>query len=280
MQELPSGGFTSLNLSYVNAVIIEKKKAKGRQMVREYLRNLEKNYGYTGNWQPNSPIDVGNWSDVELGFLPWLKQFLGISYQNIEINKNLHSVMTGSLDGIAVQKEKRAPMTLSYKISMSMSESCHGVRITAQKKGGFYAAFQDMQEVSADPVSFRDKLDGLDKDSVAIVSGVTYVKKGILIVFAQEAASLTLSGNFSSLMELLDKQPVLNTDFQISCESEGIAAFQAEPGKPLIPFMKIYIAERDKQRGFCGRSARPGRNYDITPFSYDTFFDLYQDFGV
>lgn len=69
-------------------------------MIKEYLNSLERCYGYTGNWQPNCPVQVGNWTDVELGFLPWLKSFLGISYTNLEINQNIHSIMTETLSDV------------------------------------------------------------------------------------------------------------------------------------------------------------------------------------
>lgn len=42
-------------------------------MIKEYLNSLEKNYGYTGNWQPNCSLQVGSWADVEHDFLLWLK---------------------------------------------------------------------------------------------------------------------------------------------------------------------------------------------------------------
>lgn len=241
-------------------------------MIREYLSSLEKYYGYTGNWQPNCPVHVGDWADVELGFLPWLKEFLGISYKSLEINKNLHSVMTGSLGDLEIKKEKRASMTLSHNVAIEMSESCQAVNIKAQKKGGFFAVFQGMHEYSAEPVSFKDKLYNLDKTSVAVVSGVTYVKKGILIVFNKNTASLTLAGG-SSLEALMDKPSSINMDFDISYECEGIAVYQAEPERPLIPFLKIYIAEQDKQSGFHGQSSHPKNNYDIIPFSYNDFFN-------
>lgn len=243
-------------------------------MIREYLSSLEKCYGYTGNWQPNCPVHVGDWADVELGFLPWLKEFLGISYKSLEINKNLHSIMIGSLGDLEVKKEKRAPMTLSNNVSIEMSESCRAVSIKAQKKGGFFAAFQDVQEYNAEPVSFRDRLHNLDKTSVAIVSGVTYAKKGILIVFNKNTASLTLSGD-SSLEALMDNPSLIKMDFDISYECEGIAVYQAEPAKPLIPFLKLYIAEQDKQSGFNGHFLHLENKYDIIPFSYADFFNQY-----
>lgn len=249
-------------------------------MIGEYLKSLEKEYGYTGNWQPNCPIQVGNWADVELGFLPWLKEFLGISYKCLQINQDLHSVMAGVLDGIDVKKEKRAPFSLCYGASWSMSASCDAVNIKSEKKGGFFAIFQGIKEINAEPKSFRDKLETLDKTSVAVVSGLTYVKKGILIIFTQEASSLTLSGKSSSFAGLLDDPGAIDMNFNVSYENEGAAVYRAEPDKPLVPFFKIYIAEKDKQSGFCGYSARPGRNYDIMPFSYGEFFNLYQGFGV
>lgn len=140
-------------------------------MVGQYLKTLEKYYGYTGNWQPNESVQVGDWADVELGFLPWLKEFLGIGDQTQIISKNLHSVMAGTLGDIEVKEEKRASVTLSHNVSISMSESCQAVSVKAQKKGGFFAVFQNMYETNAESASFRDKLDTLDKTSVAVVSG-------------------------------------------------------------------------------------------------------------
>ncbi|MBR1390423.1 MAG: hypothetical protein IJ567_03095 [Lachnospiraceae bacterium] len=244
-------------------------------MIREYLSSLEKNYGYIGNWQPDCPIQVGNWADVELGFLPWLKDCLGISNKHLEINKNLHSVMSGKLENIEVKKEKRTALTLSHNVSISMSESCGTVSIKAKKAGGFFAVFQDVHEINAEPVSFRDNLEKLHKTSVAVVSGVTYVKKGTLVIFNQETASIQLAGSSSSLAALLDNKIGINMDFDISYECAGLAMYQAESGKPLVPFLKLYIAEQDKQNGFRGQAARRGRNYDIMPFSYQDFFEAY-----
>lgn len=248
-------------------------------MIKEYLSSLEKCYGYTGNWQPNCPVQVGSWADVELGFLPWLKGFLGISYANLEITQSLHGIMTETLKDVELKKEKRASFTLSHNISLNMSADCSAVSICAKKKGGFFAAFQGVQEVTADARSFRNGLDKLNKTSIAVVSGATYAQKGILIVFNQEEASLTLSGKADSLAGLTDDPSSVNMDFHVSCGCNGTAIFQAEPAKPLVPFLKIYIAEKDKKNGFSGRASRPGRNFDITPFSYQDFFHLYQAFG-
>lgn len=240
-------------------------------MIREYLSSLEKCYGYTGNWQPNSLVHVGDWADVELGFLPWLKGFLGISYKSLEINKNLHSVMRGSLGDLDVKKEKRASMMLSHDVSIGAAESGRAVSIKAQKKGGFFAVFQEVQEYGAQPAAFRDKLRELNKTSVAVVAGATYVKKGFLVVFNRNTASLTLSGG-SSLDVLIKEPSLMNLDFDISYECEGIAVYQAEPSRPLIPFLKIYIAEREKHNGFDGRLAVASEDYGIAPFSYNDFF--------
>lgn len=248
-------------------------------MIKEYLSSLEKCYGYTGNWQPNCPVHVGDWTDVELGFLPWLKEFLGIKYTKLEINQNLHSIMTETINNLEIRREKRASLTLSHNISLNMSGDCSAVSIRAKKRGGFFAVFQDIQDVIAEAQSFRNELDKLNSTSIAVVSGVTYVKKGILVVFNEEEASLTLSGKAYSLAGLIDDPSSTNMDFHVSCGCDGIAIFQAEPAKPLIPFLKIYIAERDKKNGFCGRASRPGKNFDITPFSYQDFFHLYQAFG-
>ncbi len=249
-------------------------------MIREYLTSLEKNYGYVGNWQPNCLLQIGDWSDVELGFLPWLKGFLGISYKNLEISKNLHSVMVNNLGNIRVIKEKRASFSLAQNVSFQMSESCNVVSIVAQKRGGFFAAFEDIQEFTADSASFRENLESLNKTAIAIVSGVTYVKKGILAVFSQESAALTLPVNTSLLSELMNNPSLINMDCKVSCESAGMAIYQAEPTKPIIPFLKIYIAEQDKKSQFGGRFARLGRNYDIMPFSYRDFFELYKNFNI
>ncbi|MDE6020232.1 MAG: hypothetical protein K2H01_04430 [Ruminococcus sp.] len=247
-------------------------------MIKEYLSSLEKCYGYTGNWQPNCPVQVGNWTDVELGFLPWLKRFLGISYANLDINQSIHSIMTETLNGVESKKEKRASLTLSHNVLLNMSGDCSAVSIKAKKRGGFFAVFQDVQEVTADAQSFRNGLDQLNKPSVAVISGVTYVKKGILVVFNQEEASLTLSGEAYSLAGLTDAPSSVKMDFHVSCGCDGTAIFQAEPTKPLVPFFKIYIAEKDKKNGFSGRASRPGRNYDITPFSYQDFFHMHKEF--
>lgn len=248
-------------------------------MIKEYLSSLEKCYGYIGNWQPNCPVQVGNWTDVELGFLPWLKGFLGISYTNLEINRDIHGIMTETLNNIEIKKEKRASLTLSHNISLNMSGDCSAVSIKAKRKGGFFAIFQDIQEVTADARSFRDGLEQLSKPSVAVISGVTYVKKGLLVVFNQAEASLTLSGEAYSLAGLTDAPSSVKMDFHVSCGCDGTAIFQAEPTRPLIPFLKIYIAEKDKKNGFSGRASRPGRNYDIMPFSYLNFFHIYKEFG-
>lgn len=105
---------------------------------------------------------------MELGFLPWLKGFLGISYTNLEINQDIHSIMTETLSDVEIKKEKRASMTLSHNVSLSMSGDCSVVSIKAKKRGGFFAIFQDVQEVIADARSFRDGLERLNKTSVVV----------------------------------------------------------------------------------------------------------------
>lgn len=241
-------------------------------MIKEYLSSLEKYYGYTGNWQPNSPVHVGDWADVERGFLPWLKGFLGISYKSLEINKDLHSIMVGSLGDLEIKKEKRASMFLSRHVTIDVSESSQLISIKAQKKGGFFAVFQDVYEYNAEPEAFRNNMYKLNKSSVAIVAGVTYVKKGILIVFNQNTSSITLSGD-SSLNVLMDNPTLAKLDLNISYEGGGAAVYQAEPSKPLIPFLKLYIAEQEKQSGFDGSSLHSGNNYDLIPFSFTKFFE-------
>lgn len=244
-------------------------------MIKEYLSSLEKCYGYTGNWQPNCPIAVGKWADVELGILPWLKELLGTGCKSREINKNLHSIMSGSLEGLRIKQEKRASITLSHNVSMDISESSNTVCISAQKKGGFFALLQDVQEEIAESASFKEQLQQLDKTSVAVVAGITRAKKGILIVFNKKAASLSLEGGM--IQEALSgKLALSSTEFRISSECQGIAVFQAEPSRPLIPFVKIYIAERETQSGFDGRKVHLDENYEIMPFSYA---DLFQQQG-
>lgn len=243
-------------------------------MIKEYLSSLEKNYGYTGNWQPNSPVEVGSWTDIELGFLPWLKQLVGIRYKSLEIDKNLHSIISGSLGNLDLKKEKRAPVTLSHNVSIDINGTGQPVSIKAQKKGGFFAVFQDIYEQKADPTLFRCELDKLNRTSIAVVSGVTYVKKGILVVFNKNMASFSLSKGFS-LDAWTDNPSLIDLDFNVSSNNEGLVVYQAESSRPLIPFIDIYIAERAKQKGFDGRFLQTESSYDITRFSYTDFFGQY-----
>ena len=243
-------------------------------MIKEYLNSLEKNYGYTGNWQPNCSLQVGNWADVELGFLPWLKELVGIHFKSLEINENLHSIMAGSLGDLNLKKEKMAPMTLYHNVSINAGGSCQPVSIKAQKKGGFFAVFQDIYAQRADPVLFKDKLEKLNKTSIAVVSGVMSVKKGFLVVFNKNSASITLSGD-CSLDTLINHPAALHSNLDISYNTDGVVMFQAEPAKPLMPFVTIHIAEHEKQSGFDGHSSLSEGGYDIAPFSYTDFFSQF-----
>lgn len=245
-------------------------------MRKEYFSSLEEIYGFTGNWAPSDDVQVGDWTDVEYGFIPWLKETAGIITREMEISKKLHGIMKGSLGQLDVKVIKKAPLFMSYNVSVEAGVSGAPISIKAQKKGGFFAIFQDIYEESADPVSFKDKLNELNKTSIAIVSGVTRVKKGILVIFSHNAASISLPINFS--LDALQNAPAaINLDFVLSHQSEGVLAFQAEPQKQLIPFVKIHIAEREKQSRFDGSFVRDGNsscsenNYSIEPFSYTNF---------
>jgi len=245
-------------------------------MRKEYFSSLEEIYGFTGNWEPSDSVQVGDWTDVEYGFLPWLKETVGITSKELEISKKLHGIVKGSLAQLDVKIKKKAPLFMSYNVSVEAGVSGAPVSIKAKKKGGFFAVFQDIYEESADPVSFRDRLKELNRTSIAIVSGVTRVKKGILVIFSHNAASISLPINFS--LDAIQNDPAaINLDFALSCQSEGILAFQAEPQKQLFPFVKIHIAEREKQSRFDGSFVREGNslcsenNYSIEPFSYTKF---------
>lgn len=88
----------------------------------------------------------------------------------------------------------------------------------------------------------------------------------------------------------------LDFDFNVSCTNSGVIAFQAEPGKMLMPFVKIEKI-KPRIRVFGGmvrqgkgsamsdvmlpkanaaharRSVRLMKKYVIQPFSYTDFFE-------
>lgn len=259
-------------------------------MLKEYFSSLEDTYGFTGNWEPSESVQVGDWVDVKSGFLPWLKNAVGIENATEDLNRSLHNIMKNSLSGVATKRKKKAPMLLYHDVSVEVGVSGGPASIKALKKGGFFAIFQDVYEVSADPESFKNGLSKVDKTSIAIVSGITYVNKGILVVFSHDAASITLPIK-GSLETMLNDPALIDLDFALSYQSEGVIAFQAEPGKELYPFVKIHTVgkkqeiQRNLRRSAMRRTAmmpqgniaqafsspRLEDDYVIEPFSYTDF---------
>lgn len=275
-------------------------------MRKEYFEALTNEYGYTANWKPNESVQVGDWTNIATGFKPWLNRVLANTTLDMEINDGLHNVMRGSLEKVAKTKRKLAPMCLSHQISIDAGISGGPAKIRATKAGGFFAIFQDYQEISAKPSSFQKKMHELDEAYVAIISSVTCVSKGFLVIFNEDTASFTLPIGFDYSLEQMLHEPAsinLNFDFNVSYTDAGVIAFQAESDKILTPFVKI--AKVKPHRELTDRALRQGRNpalkksvpkkshpmapqgvanreprfvqltekYDIQPFSYTDFFE-------
>ena len=275
-------------------------------MRKEYFKALTNEYGYTANWAPSESVEVGDWTNLEAGFKPWLNRVLNNTTLDMEINDGLHNVMRCSLEKVAKTERKLAPMCLSYQVSIDAGISGGPAKIRATKAGGFFAIFQDIHEISAKPSSFQEKIHELDEEYVAIISSVTCVSKGFLVIFNEDTASFTLPIGFDySLEQMLHKPDLINLDFDFkaSYTNAGVIAFQAQSDKMLIPFVKI--AKVKPHGELTGRALRQERNpalkksaprkshpmapqgvanraprsvqltekYDIQPFSYTDFFE-------
>lgn len=263
-------------------------------MIKEYCKFMAKEYKYTANWKPYEGIKVGDWTKLETGFRPWLDKVALDS----EIIDDLKSVMRGSLDTIMTTKSKLPPMCLSHKVSIDAGISGGPVKISATKEGGFFAIFQDIQQISAKPSSFQEKIRELDEEYVAIISSVTKVSKGLLVIFSESKASFTLPAEFNFSLDKMHHELNsinLNFDISIAYSDAGVSVFQAEPGRELIPFVVIERVKphevRDLRRGRnpepkmsyslapqsvvkrAPRSVKPTEKYDIQPFSYTDFFE-------
>lgn len=275
-------------------------------MRKEYFNSLEQEYGYTANWAPNESVAVGDWTNIATGFKPWLNRVRTNTTLDMEINDGIHNVMRGSLEKVATKRRKLAPLCMSHQISIDAGISGDPAKIRATKAGGFFAIFQDLYEISAKPSSFKEKIHELDETYVAIISSVTYVSKGVLVIFSKDTASFTLPIGFDYSLDKMKKEPNLinlDFDFDLSCTSEGVIAFKAESDKMLAPFVKIEQIELHRE--LTGRALRQGRNpavrksasknfkpmapqgvanrasrsvqltemYDIKPFSYAEYFE-------
>lgn len=267
-------------------------------MRKEYFKALEGKYGYTANWAPNEDVQIGAWTDIESGFIPWINRVRKNNTPEMEINDGLHNVMRGVLEEVTTKKKKLAPMFMSHQVSMDAGISGGPASIKAKKAGGFFAVLQDIYEISAEPASFQEKLQELNKTSVALISSVTYVKKGIIVIFSEDTASFTLPIGFS-LDTMINKPGEVDLDVAFSYTSEGMIAYKAEPGKKLTPFVKIHVVNSighktpaaPSRKGkspiptmsyvmgpqdfvnSAPRFVKPTETYDIQPFSYTDFFE-------
>ena len=275
-------------------------------MRKEYFEAMTNEYGYTANWKPNESVAVGDWTNIATGFKPWLNRVLANTTLDMEINDGLHNVMRGSLGKVAKTNRKLAPMCLSYQVSIYAGISGGPAQIRATKAGGFFAIFQDIHEISAKPSSFQEKIRELDEAYVAIISSVTCVSKGFIVIFNEDTASFTLPIGFDYSLEQMLHVPGsinLDFDFNVSYNDAGVIAFRAESDKMLTPFVKIEqirphreIFDRTLQQGKSSalkksapknshpmapqgvanrapHSVQLTEKYDIKPFSYTKYFE-------
>lgn len=270
-------------------------------MRKEYFKSMADTYGYTANWEPNESVNVGDWTSIETGLKPWLNRVMNNTTLDMEINNGLHNIMKGSLGKITETIDEQASMCLSHQVSIEAGISGGPAKIRATKAGGFFAIFQDIQKFSAKPSSFQKKIQKLNEEYIAVISSVTHVKKGFLVIFSEDTASFTLPIGFNyTLDEMKNKHNSikLDFDFNVSCTNSGVIAFQAEPGKMLTPFVQIekikplkrIISNAARQgkipvpamsnvmlpksNAACAhRSAQPMKKYVIQTFSYTDFFE-------
>lgn len=270
-------------------------------MRKEYFKSMADKYGYTANWAPNESVNVGDWTSIETGLKPWLNRVMNNKTLDMEISDGLHNVMKGSLGKIAKTTEEQASMCLSHQVFIEAGISGGPAKIRATKAGGFFAIFQDIQKTSAKPLSFQKKIQKLNEGYIAVISSVTHVRKGLLVIFSEDTASFTLPIGFNYTLEELNNEHNsirLDFDFNVSHTNSGVIAFQAEPGKMLTPFVKIEkIKPRirvisdvaraviapvpakskgmlRKAHGLRARcSVRTMQKYVIQPFSYTDFFE-------
>ncbi|MCM1439542.1 MAG: hypothetical protein NC131_10140 [Roseburia sp.] len=254
-------------------------------MRKEYFKSMADTYGYTANWEPNESVNVGDWTSIETGLKPWLNRVMNNKTLDMEISDGLHNVMKGSLGKITKTTEEQASMCLSHQVFIEAGISGGPAKIRATKAGGFFAIFQDIQKTSAKPSSFQKKIQELNEEYIAVISSVTHVRKGLLVIFSEDTASFTLPIGFNYTLEELNNENNsirLDFDFNVSHTNSGVIAFQAEPGKMLTPFVKI---EKIKPRiRVISGVARAGiapvpeksnvmQKYVIQPFSYTDFFE-------
>lgn len=270
-------------------------------MRKEYFKSMADTYGYTANWAPNESVEVGDWTSIETGLKPWLNRVVNNTTLDMEINDGLHNVMKGSLGKITKKRDEQASMCLSHQVFIDAGISGGPAKIRATKAGGFFAIFQGVQKISAKPSSFQEKIQELDEEYIAVISSVTHVKKGLLVIFSEESASFTLPIGFNyTLDELKNEHNSINLDFEfdVSYNNSGVIAYQAEPGKMLMPFVKIEkIKPRIRVIGDVARmgmapvpakssvmlpkanaartrrSTQPTKKYVTQPFSYTDFFE-------
>lgn len=270
-------------------------------MRKEYFKSMADIYGYTANWAPNESVEVGDWTSIETGLKPWLNRVVNNTTLDMEINDGLHNVMKGSLGKITKTRDEQASMCLSHQVFIDAGISGGPAKIRATKAGGFFAVFQGIQKISAKPSSFQDKIQELDEEYIAVISSVTHVKKGLLVIFSEDSASFTLPIGFNYTLDEISNEHnsiKLDFDFNVSHTNSGVIAFQAEPGKMLTPFVKIekikppikvfhdvvrqgrtpvltksHVTLPQANAARVHRSARPTKKYIITPFSYTDFFE-------
>ena len=269
-------------------------------MLKEYFQNLAER-DYTANWKPNEGVKVGEWTNIATGFIPWFNRIVDNTALAIEINKGLHSVMKGSLKKIYTETRELAPMCMYHQVSVDVGISGGPAKIKAQKAGGYFAIFQDLYEISAKPASFQKKIQELDEAYVAIISSVTHVRKGLLVIFDEDTASFTLPIGFDYSLEQMHHEPGainLDFDFNISSSNAGVMVYQAKPDKMLTPFVKIeqtvptggltsrvsrqrkasvptmsYVMGPQDFADSAPRSVQPTEKYVLKPFSYTDFFE-------
>lgn len=270
-------------------------------MRKEYFKSMADTYGYTANWAPNESVEVGDWTSIETGLKPWLNRVVNNTTLDMEINDGLHNVMKGSLGKITKKRDEQASMCLSHQVFIDAGISGGPAKIRATKAGGFFAIFQGVQKISAKPSSFQEKIQELDEEYIAVISSVTHVKKGLLVIFSEESASFTLPIGFNyTLDELKNEHNSINLDFEfdVSYNNSGVIAYQAESGKMLTPFVKIekikphikvfhdgvrqgrtsapkmfYGLFPSANAAHTSRSAQPTKKYVTQPFSYTDFFE-------
>lgn len=243
-------------------------------MVREYLTTLEKEYNYTGNWQPDRPVKIGSCIPLETSFIEWLKNILGIRGRVEKVNESLQQLDITQINHITTRRTKRSPIQLEHEVKTQLSVQNNAIQVEAAacSDNGFLILLDRVWDVTLSKSTINETLKDI-KDSCAIVAGVTYAE-GLISVFRDEKSSLTLSG--PQIMLPKEFSELRAASLNVTHECNGAILFRSTPQTPLVPFLNLLIVEKVHH---CGLKGMPDKQITLncSPFSYMDFINCYED---